>query len=109
MTTDKLADFWSDVLCVRDRKKCLNRKDMDTYEIDAAGDLFIIAVRKVVDSGHELLMAWDDDEEEKEREEEERDFQECMNDHSGTGMNSGKWVKANRKNKKSKESHECCS
>ncbi len=102
MTTDKLADFWSDVLCVRDRKKCLNRKDMDTYEIDAAGELFIMAVRKVVDSGHVLLMAWDDDEE-------ERDFQKCMDDHTETEMNSGRWVKANKKNKKSKESHECCS
>ena len=77
MTTDKLADFWSNVLCVRDRKKCLNRKDMDTVEIDAAGELFIMAVRKVVDSGHVLLMAWDYSEEEK-------DFKECMNDHSET-------------------------
>lgn len=55
----ELADLYNSMNCVRERRDWLDLEDVDGEEQTMLDELFILAVKKMVDFGHHVLMAWD--------------------------------------------------
>lgn len=55
----ELSELYNSMACVRERRDWVDLDDVTGEEQEMLDELFMIAVKKLVDCGHIVLMEWD--------------------------------------------------